>query len=464
MDHSLKRLRDTSSSANVLWWGMCIAFVMTTAATAYLTFVAVRNMVLSWSVTQLPGIAVNEESPARPVAAEAFVYPTPQPWDGASRVSVLVMGLDYRDWERNEGAPRTDTMILLSLDPLTRTAGVLSIPRDLWVTIPGFEPNRINMAYRLGEVYQLPGGGAGLAMKTVEGLLGLKIDYYALIDFYAFERFIDEIGGVKLEITEAIKVDPIGDNNTKVLKPGVQVLPGSLALAYARARNTEGADFDRARRQQQVIMGIRDRLLSQEALLGLIGKAPRLYEELSAGVHTNLTMEEAIKLAWLARQIPRENIKMGVIGPPEYVNFGVAPDGQQVVKPVPSKIRMLRDEVFTAGGVISPANEGMDLQQLVQAEDAKIALFNATVTPGLAASTQIFLQKAGFLVEEAGNATQVYPYTLIVDHTGNPYTLKALLSVMGLPADRIYHRFDPTDRRDIVIFLGEDWAKSNPMP
>ena len=464
MDQSLNRRREPSFSTNVLWWGMCIAFVMTTAATAYLTFVAVRNLVLSWTVTQLPGLAVGDENPARPILDEVSGYPTPQPWDGASRVSVLVMGLDYRDWESNEGAPRTDTMVLLSLDPLTRTAGVLSIPRDLWVNIPGFEPNRINVAYRLGEVYQLPGGGAELAVKTVEGLLGLKIDYYALIDFYAFERFIDEIGGVKIEIAEKIKVDPIGDDNTKVLKPGVQVLPGSLALAYARARNTEGADFDRARRQQQVIMGIRDRLLSQEALLGLIGKAPRLYEEISAGVHTNLTLEEAIRLAWLARQIPEENIQMGVIGPPEYVNFGVAPDGQQVVKPVPGKIRMLRDEVFTAGGVVSPANEGMDIQQLVQAEDAKIALFNATITPGLAARTQIFLQKAGFFVAEAGNATQVYSNTLIVDHTGNPYTLKALLDVMKIPADRIYHRYDPTDRRDIVIFLGEDWAKNNPMP
>ena len=454
-----------------------IAFTVVACAAAFGIYTVVRNFIATWEITDLPGITVKEGKTATPAdhpsgtpavsglsGSQPAVVPTPQPWDGASRVSVLVMGLDYRDWESNEGAPRTDTMVLLSLDPLTRTAGVLSIPRDLWVNIPGFEPNRINVAYRLGEVYQLPGGGAELAVKTVEGLLGLKIDYYALIDFYAFERFIDEIGGVKIEIAEKIKVDPIGDDNTKVLKPGVQVLPGSLALAYARARNTEGADFDRARRQQQVMLGIRDRLLSQEALLGLIGKAPRLYEEISAGVHTNLTLEEAIRLAWLARQIPEENIQMGVIGPPEYVNFGVAPDGQQVVKPVPGKIRMLRDEVFTAGGVVSPANEGMDIQQLVQAEGAKLSVFNGAQTPGLATRTQDFLKSKGVNAIETGDAPEVYLYTTVIDYTGNPYTLKFLVELMGIASNRIYHRFDPTSQVDVALYLGYDWRNNNPMP
>jgi LCP family protein required for cell wall assembly len=90
-------------------------------------------------------------------------------------------------------------------------------------------------------------------MDTVEELLGVPIDYYAQIDFSAFVRFIDEIGGVKIDVPEKIVVDPLGDNNSKTLKPGRQTLPGDLALAYARARKTEGGDFDRAQRQQQVI-------------------------------------------------------------------------------------------------------------------------------------------------------------------------------------------------------------------
>src|SRR5690606_1108907 len=111
--------------------------------------------------------------------------PSAQPWDGASRVTALVMGLEFRDWEAGE-VPRTDTMMLVTLDPLSNTAGMLSIPRDMWVSIPGFDNAKINTAYYLGEIYKLPGGGPGLAMKTVEEFLGVPIDYYAQIDFYAF--------------------------------------------------------------------------------------------------------------------------------------------------------------------------------------------------------------------------------------------------------------------------------------
>jgi hypothetical protein len=104
-------------------------------------------------------------------------------------------------------------------------------------------------------------------------MMGVPIDYYAQIDFSAFMRFIDEIGGVKIMIEKKMKVDTIG-GKTKTLRPGMQVLNGELALGYARARNTEGGDFDRAFRQQEVIIAIRERLVSPDALPGLIAKAP----------------------------------------------------------------------------------------------------------------------------------------------------------------------------------------------
>ncbi len=123
--------------------------------------------------------------------------PSIKPWDGAARVTILLLGLDYRDWEARDKYSRSDTMILLTLDPLTNTAGILSIPRDMWVAIPGFKHGKINTAYYLGDAYQLPGGGPALAVKTVESFLGIPINYYAQIDFQSFVRFIDEIGGVK---------------------------------------------------------------------------------------------------------------------------------------------------------------------------------------------------------------------------------------------------------------------------
>ena len=166
-------------------------------------------------------------------------------------------------------------MILLTLDPVTRTAGILSIPRDLWVAIPGFKHGKINTAYYLGDAHKLPGGGPGLAVKTVEEFLGVPINFYAQVDFGVFVRFIDEIGGVKIDVPEEITVDLLGSGSStkKTLQPGVQVLPGEWALAYARARYTEGGDFDRAQRQQQVIMAIRDRIISFDMLPILISKA-----------------------------------------------------------------------------------------------------------------------------------------------------------------------------------------------
>lgn len=453
-------------------WAVIAAFVIAALITAAFTFVAVRDFVTVWDLTSLPGIAIaqatstpdaegiirNPQNPLQPIGG-----PTPQPWDGASRVTVLIMGLDYRDWAAGEGAPRTDTMILFTIDPLERTAGMLSVPRDMWVNIPGFEYGRINTAYSLGEAYQIPGGGPGLAMETVEELLGVPIDYYAQIDFSAFIRFIDEIEGVKIDIKEKIAVDPLGDNNNKTLKPGVQTLPGDLALAYARARKTEGGDFDRAQRQQQVVMGIRDRVLSVNMLPTLISKAPILYQELAAGVNTNLNLEQAIQLAWLASQIPDEKITRGVIGPPEQVLLVKSPNGDDVLKPIADKIRALRDEIFFSSETIYSPTASMPLDELVAAEAAKISVLNGTSTPGIAALTSEYLQGQNILVTETGNGDQLYTSTSIYDYTGKPYTIKYLVEIMNISENRIFSRYDPTSNIDLVIILGSDWAATNPM-
>jgi LCP family protein required for cell wall assembly len=464
-----------TSTTNGILIGSLVFFVVAASLIAIIVFRTVSSFIASYDITDLPGIVVKtgkDPTPQgtgevvvneKPASVPSVAEPTPQPWDGASRVNLLVMGLDYRDWETGEGAPRTDTMILLSVDPISKTAGMLSIPRDLWVNIPGFEPNRINTAYRLGEIYKLPGGGPGLAMKTVEGLLGLKIDFYAQIDFSAFERFIDEIGGIKVDVPAKIKVDPLGDDNTRVLKPGVQVLPGNLALAYARARNTEGGDFDRAQRQQQVIFGIRNRIVSSNALPTLITRAPTIYEEISSGIHSNLTLEQAIKLAWLAQQIPDENIKRGIIGT-DQVTLNKSPEGDDVLKPRPEQIRLLRDEVFTASGPVSPVAANADPQEIMKSESAKISVLNGANTPGLAARTQEFLANEGADIVETGDAPEAHTYTTLIDYTGNPYTVKYLLDLMNISSTRFYLRYDPTSQSDIVILLGYDWANNNTMP
>jgi len=391
------------------------------------------------------GFSLSEGSPAVSLT----------PWDGTGRVTVLVMGLDFRDWEAGSGPSRTDTMMLLTMDPLNNNAGLLSVPRDLWVSIPGFNNGRINTAYFMGEAYNLPGRGPGMAVKTVESVLGVTINYYAQVDFGAFIRFVDELGGVKVDVPKRIKIDPIvGD--PVFLKPGRQTLFGELALAYARARYTAGGDFDRAIRQQQVILGIRERLLKPESLSELISKAPTLYAEIAGGVDTNMTLDEVIKLAVLAQRVPEENIQRAAVSAAE-VSFATTPDGQAVLIPRPEKIRQLRDKIFLVStGTLGPLTPG-DPQERMALEGARISLLNGSLVDGLAGRTQTLLESNGANIVEVSNS-DARNQTRIVDYTGNPHTVKFLAELFGLTPGNYEIQYDPSSPVDVVITLGIDWS------
>jgi polyisoprenyl-teichoic acid--peptidoglycan teichoic acid transferase len=338
-----------------------VGFALAILATTALLFMVSRDLASSYTGTGLNPFSPSGNSGpiATPGPGETPLPPlpqiTPHPWNGSSRVTVLVMGLDYRDWLAGEGAPRSDTMILLSVDPITRTAAMLSIPRDLWVQIPGFDFNRINTAYMLGEAYRMPGGGPALAVRTVENFIGVPIQYFAVIDFHTFEKMIDEIGGIDVLVTERIKIAPIG-RDAHWLDPKAYHLDGPDALAYARIRKAAGDDFGRATRQQQVIMAILDRVIGLNMVPTLLAKAPTLYQQLASGVRTNMSPDDIVSLAWLAVQIPRPNIKSGVIEPPKMVGFYTRPDGAKVLSGVPDEIRRMRDELFVATSGFGPSS------------------------------------------------------------------------------------------------------------
>jgi LCP family protein required for cell wall assembly len=452
--------------------GIISLFILAAIFAAYVAYTKSFDFFLSFDVAKIPGLAIQANAitapdingtPAATPLPTQSVDTAPQPWDGASRVTVLVMGLDYRDWEAGDGPPRTDTMILLTIDPLTKTAGMLNIPRDLWVNIPGFDYGRINTAYPLGIAYDVPGGGPQQAMDTVESLLGVPIDYYAIIDFSAFEQFIDELGGINVTVSSDISVDPIGKGNTVYLKPGNYLLDGPTALAYARARHTDGGDFDRAVRQQQVILAIRDRIVE----LGptqVAAKIPAIYNELAAGIHTNLSLNDAVKLGWLALEIPLDTVQRGAIAPPNAVSFAKSPDGtQDILVPVPDQIRLIRDQVFASSNMASPGLTSGDARANMQAEAASIVVANGTYTEGLAQETQAYLQSQGANVVDTQNS-EYTTYTKIIDYTGNPYTDKYLVDLMKISPYSISLQYDPNSPVDVLVILGDDWAGSNPMP
>jgi len=428
-----------------------------------------RRLVASNETFSIPGDPViqnkagEEENPdatPQPTEIPAASLPTPEPWDGVSRVNVLVMGLDYRDWEAGE-VPRTDTMLLLTLDPVNNTAGIVSIPRDLWVSIPGFEYGKINTAYYLGEVYDLPGGGAALAAKTVQELLGVPVQYYAQIDFQAFVDFIDHIEGVRLTFDEPMVLDRRGKWNTVTIEPGVITLPGEYALAYVRSRGTEGGDFDRSNRQQTLIMAVRDRILEFDMMPKLVAKAPEIYNDLSAGINTNMSLTQAIQLGWSALALNREDISQVIISN-EYVTLGKSPDGLDILKPIPDKIRLLRDEAFGTGGALGPVSDGSILE-LVAEEDARISVRNGSSQPGMAAKTAAWLREQGFnVVEEAEVEYTVYSQLHV--YSGTPYALRWLSDTMSVGNNNIFNDYDTSAEFDIIVILGDDWLGNNPMP
>lgn len=386
--------------------------------------------------------------------------PKPDPWDGVSRVNLLLLGLDYRDWEAGE-IPRTDTMMLLTFDPLNNSAGMISIPRDLWVPIPGFEYNKINTAYYLGEMYNLPGGGPGLAMKTVEELLGVPIQYYAQIDFQAFVDFIDHIEGVTVTFEDEITLDPRGPNNTITYPPGVYTLPGEWALAYVRLRKTEGGDFDRAKRQQDVIISVRDRILKFDMMPKLVANSTKIYNDISAGIHTNMTVNEVIKLGWSALDIKREDITTRAIDN-HHITMAVSDDGLDILRPIPDKIRLLRNEVFEEGDTLGPVAQG-EMTDIIAEEGARVSVRNGSSHAGLAGETANWLRENGFNIVEETNA-EYTTYSQIYLYNGTPYALDFFANAAGITALNIFNYDDVDSQFDLVFILGDDWANNNPMP
>src|SRR5260221_1173357 len=486
--NTLNSLKNTKlgplSLGQIIFWVIVLVLAVS-------GFFFVRNLVTCWTVTPLSGtppstcgtvtsgvdglVLVNGTPVATlavPPTLEASIPESdlPPAWDGASRISILILGLDYRDYLANDGPPRSDTMIVLTIDPLTKTAGMLSVPRDMWVNIPGFGYSRINTAYPSGVGSKLPGGGPELARKTVEQFIGVPIQYYAQIDFGVFEQFINLIGGIDVNNTENLRLDPIGSGKDKVILTccGIRHLNGKAALAFARCRDIEqgckDGDVGRAKRQQQVILGIRNVVLAPGNFPVLLGKAQQFYDEFSAGIKTNMPFETAIQLGVLAKDIPLDSIKQGVIDNTmiAFDNVVLAGQNASVMKPLPDKIRVLRDEIFTANGPVSPLAAQGDPTALMKADGARVRLLNGSFTPGLDVKTGNYFLGQGLAVTEVGAASQAYNNTVIVLHSPKLYTLKYLQAVFGNTSrTKILIRPGTTSTVDLEWFLGDDLATSS---
>jgi LCP family protein required for cell wall assembly len=321
-------------------------------------------------------------------------------------VNLLLLGSDSRPGEKYG---HTDAMLLATIDPVSQTAGLLSVPRDLWVSIPGYGEARINQAYRLGQLKGHPGGGAALVRETVEANFGVSIDFYALMSFEGFSQIIDTLGGIEMCITEtidaaayygykaeyidkedhfsfvplsAVPVPPAENNEASALpadpadpnrgyqflyiEPGLQTLDGDTALSYARSRASVTADFARIQRQQAVLMAIKKKALQ----LNIIPIIPELWQHLGGLVETDLTMSQIVYLAHLAQMIPAANIQTGAIGHQETVDYRTS-SGARVLLPKRAAIEAVVEATFgpvepTAPLTRAEIESGLNLDLLAQ--------------------------------------------------------------------------------------------------
>jgi hypothetical protein len=283
---------------------------------------------------------------------------------------------------------------------------------------------------------------------------------------------IDTIGGVCLTIPAEIKVGRTFEHSV-TLKPGFQCLDGKSTLGYARNRYTTNGDVDRAGRQQQVILAIRDKVIQPANFLSLISQAPTLYNELSGGINTNLPLPDAMRLAVLAKDIPINSIQKGVIDYTMMQDGYTNLNGQQlaILRPYPDKIRELVDGIF-GGGSMQPMATGTT-EAKMQAEAARVVVINGTGVAGMASKTSDYLKAQGMNVVGYGN-TNDYPdtykppfpnRTTIIVHAGKPYAMQYLMALIKFDStSQTIIDINPNSPEDIVVALGYDWGSNNPMP
>lgn len=271
--------------------------------------------------TPLPPQATLRPSPTPPPSAT----PTTTPPTAGEAMTVLLLGSDHRPGERDPA--RTDAIILARIDPSRQRVAFLSLPRDLWVEIPGYGSARINAAHVWGTVYSEPGGGVALARKTISTLLDIPIDYTVIIDFEHFIGAIDALGGITVDVEKEL-YDPqfptmdYGYTVAHFLR-GPQQMDGATALMYSRIRHPD-SDFARMRRQQAVLVGVLATIRAQR-----IQESLRRIEALTTAlrdyVQTDIPEERLIGAAWALRTLTPDQIEHYTLNE-TMVTFGVGND------------------------------------------------------------------------------------------------------------------------------------------
>lgn len=385
---------------------------------------------------------------APPVLGNTGIDPTAlPPLTNNETVNFLLIGSD----KRPGSSYRTDTLVIAILWPKEGQVSMISIPRDLWIYIPEVGMQRINTAYQSGEINGYAGGGPGLLKDTIAYNLGIRIDHIAMVEFDGFRRIVDTLGGAEVPVSCAYtdwrlidpSYDPYNENNwwLYTVGPGVVHMDGDLALWYARSRSKSN-DFDRGRRQQEVLRAIFNQALKTDTL----SKIPQLYSDLSSTVITDLGLADLLRIAPYAPKLTNADIRSYYIRPP-YVTGWITPGGASVQLPDDALLKQMLVEATT----LSPrAAERISIKVEVQ-NGSPFDTYD-----GLAASR---LNYAGYETTISLADSRNYTNSVIVDFTTgqDPNQRSNIRNVLGLSSASELSLPNPNSPVQYRVILGYDY-------
>jgi LCP family protein required for cell wall assembly len=390
-------------------------------------------------------------------ATAATAIPTAVEWvdrRGQNLINILLLGNDGE--LSDDGFLRTDTMIIVSINRDTGTVAMLSLPRDLYVYITDWTMQRLNLAYIHGETAGFTDGGFGQIRSTILYNFGINVHYYAMVDLTGMRAIIDRIGGIELAVDCAIQDLPLigadvpaaagapDVDGFRTLPVGYYQMTGGEALWYARSRHNS-IEFDRGRRQQQVLRAIWRKARDT----GLLANVLPLWNELQPYLQTNLTIEDLISLVPIALNLDPSRIESFYMLRLYHTTPWTTPAGENVQLPVYDTIRVMLEDFYTPPTTNQARVEG-----------ARIRVLNATANADWDRVAAERLAYSGFVATAAGSApTADSADTILIDYTGaeKGSSLQSIADILNVRPENIQVRPDPNRTVDFEVILGANY-------
>lgn len=380
------------------------------------------------------------------------------------RINLLLLGMGGVG---HDGPFLTDTIIIASIKPSTGQVAMISIPRDLGVKIPDYGWRKINNASAFGEAQKKNWGGA-FATEVIEETFDININYYVRVDFKAFSEVVDEVDGVTVSIdrsfTDHMYPAPNHEYQTIEFIKGTKLMNGETALQYARSRhgnNGEGSDFARAKRQQKVILALKEKIMS----FGTLSNPVKIYNIVNAlekHITTNLEFSDMMTLLRMAKNLDTNNIISFVLDNSlnNYLQNGYSPNGAFILEPKSGnfkEINQLIDNIFEE---VPTARDNTPAQIKPSFTPANIEIQNGTWIAGMAARMKKRLQDKNFTITSIGNAEEK-PIGLSgiykISDKEMFDTTQALQEELHIPIkESLPEDITATSTTDILVILGED--------